>query len=185
MDPETCDKRVSAIDGGNFVSRGSWNITSQKLYLTTAVQIYRKTYVKLTIPDSFGLRLPLNGLESDHPTLEIGGSFQSGDVLMTRIERSDRVAVLENFAFKMVPAMVEEHVYLCFTFNHTASLRNLTTSETIDIRLPGFQSQWSNATDVYSSLSEDGSQDATRQQIDCSQMCVFLVAWWDSGLRTT
>ena len=79
--PDTCDVRMSTVES-SFVSRGSWNLTSQILYLTTSVHMYKDSLVEISIPGSFGLRLPLNGLEADQHTLEISGSFAAGDVIL-------------------------------------------------------------------------------------------------------
>ena len=138
--PATCDIRRSLVESSSKISRGSWNLTSEQLHLTAYAKIEKKSSVDVTIPESFGLRLPLNGLELDHPTLEMGGYFQAGDVLMTTIFRSPQVSAIESFTLVMEPAMVAEDVELRFSFEHKARWRTFAPDETIAVFLPGFNS---------------------------------------------
>ena len=178
---ETCEERRSTVNGGvgNFFTRGSWNLTSQMLYLTTAVPLVKDQLVELIVPNSFGLRLPLNGLELDHSTLQMGGVFVSGNVAMTPIYQSPQVAVLKDFTFVMEPPMVAEDVALSFSFRHVADLRIFEPGETIRIFLPGFSSHPNDASfNLYSAIQKTGQSPLNYSQIIASP-AIFASAHWD------
>jgi hypothetical protein len=182
---ETCDVRTSAVDSGagNFISRGTWNLTSQTLYLVADKKIERSQLLEVAVPNSFGLRLPFNGLELNHATLRIGGDFEAGDVLMTRIWSSERVPVLEDAQFRIDPARVAEDVALNFSFTHVARLRTLAPGETLSIFLPGFTSLSTGELEVYSSIRESGRSPLEFDEIIASPR-VFTSAHWDVSSET-
>ena len=138
-DANACDERQSLVVSSKF-ERASWNSSSSLLALTVTEDIQRQSLVSVNIPTSFGLSIPLNGLEENHKALRAGGQFQTGPIMMTPISSSPSVFVLTDRSLQFVPARVNANVSLHLTFRHSAPLRPLRKGELVTLLVPGLAS---------------------------------------------
>ena len=98
----TCDDRRSAVAGDHF-SRATWSVSESSLLLTASEEIQSYSLVQVNILQSFGLMLPLNGLELNHPTLLAQGDFFAGPVIPTKVMFSDAVPVITDARMVVTP----------------------------------------------------------------------------------